>query len=124
MRRRRPWAVAAAVVLVLAATFGLAEGTGVTKLTATVVRLLTPQGTLVVEMTDPGVKVTIEGDGGLVITGAGPHEVRLKPGIYKLLADRNGQPVPSLVWPSRRMNCPVETRWSKNWAIARLDVKM
>jgi hypothetical protein len=62
-RRWRRWAVASAVLLVLAATFALAEGTGATKITATVIRLLTPVGTLVVEMTDPEVKVTIDGDG-------------------------------------------------------------
>jgi Protein kinase domain len=93
VRRWRTWSVAAAVLLGLAATLGIAEGTGATKIAATVVQLLTPEGTLVVEMTDPGVKVTIEGDGGLVITGAGLHEVSLKPGSYKLQADKNGQPV-------------------------------
>jgi hypothetical protein len=90
----RRWAFAAAVVLVLAATFGLAEGTGATKFTATVIRLLTPEGTLVVEMTDPEVKVTIDGDGGLVIAGVGQHVVHLKLGSHTLQADKDGKPVP------------------------------
>ena len=94
LARKRRWALAAAAVLVLAATLGLAEGTGATKFTATVIRLLTPEGTLVVEMTDPEVKVTIDGDGGLVITGVGQHEVRLKLGSHTLQADKDGKPVP------------------------------
>ena len=93
-RRWRAWAVAAAMLLGIAATFSVAEGTGVTKITATVVRLLTPDGTLVVETTDPEVNVTIEGDGGLVIEGGGLREVRLKPGNYRLLAAKDGKPVP------------------------------
>jgi len=91
--RWKRWAVAAAVLLALAITFGLAEATGVTQVAATVVRLLTPEGTLVVETNDPGVKVTIEGDGGLVITGAGLEEIRLRPGSYKVRADKAGKPV-------------------------------
>ena len=72
----------------------LTEATGVTNLRATVIRIFTPDGTLVVEVDDPGVKVTIEGDGGLVITGAGLEEVRLRPGSYKVQADKDGKPVP------------------------------
>ncbi|HEY7422645.1 MAG TPA: hypothetical protein VH682_00160, partial [Gemmataceae bacterium] len=33
-------------------------------------------------------------DGGLVITGAGLEEIRLRPGAYKVSADRDGKPVP------------------------------
>ena len=92
-RRLRTWAVAAAVLLAVLATFAIAEGTGVTQVAATVIRLMTPDGTLVVETDDPAVKVTIEGDGGLVIKGAGLEEIRLRPGSYRVQADRNGQPV-------------------------------
>ena len=77
----------------LAIGVGLSEATGVTHLTATVVRILTPNGTLVVEANDPAVKVSIEGDGGLVITGAGPQEVRLRPGSYQVRATKDGKPV-------------------------------
>ncbi len=92
-RTRRPWAVAACGLIVALAGFGLTEATGVTNLRATVIRIFTPEGTLVVETDDPGVKVTIEGDGGLVITGAGPQEVRLKAGSYRLQAAKDGQSV-------------------------------
>src|SRR5207302_8916255 len=80
-----------AVVLLLCAVagLGLTEAAGVTNLRATVIRIFTPDGTLVVETDDPGVKVTIEGDGGLVITGAGPQEVRLKAGSYRVLAAKD-----------------------------------
>ena len=86
--------MAAAVLLLCAAGgLGLTEAADVTNLRATVIRIFTPDGTLVVEVDDPGVKVTIEGDGGIVITGAGPQEVRLKPGSYKVRATKDGQPV-------------------------------
>src|SRR5262249_52876599 len=69
------------------------EATGVTKIRATVGRIFTPEGTLVVETDDPAVKVVIEGDGDLVITGAGPREVRLKAGSYRVRATKDGKPV-------------------------------
>jgi serine/threonine protein kinase len=92
----RRWAivVAAAVVLLL---FGisLTEATGLTKVAATVIRILTPEGTLVIEASDPDVKVTIQGDGGLAITTAGGQQVRLPAGrSYKLRAAKDGQLVP------------------------------
>jgi hypothetical protein len=71
----------------------LTEATDVTHLRASVIRIFTPDGTLVVETDDPAVKVTVEGDGDLVISGAGPQEVRLKAGSYKLRATKDGKPV-------------------------------
>jgi WD40 repeat protein len=91
--RRRRWRLAAAGLLLLFGGLGLAEATGTTRVVATAVRVFTPDGTLVVETDDPGVKVTIEGDGDLVITGAGPHEVRLRPGQYRWQATKDGRPV-------------------------------
>ncbi len=93
-RGKRRWALAAVGVLLLLGGLSFTEATGVTKIRATVIRIFTGDGTLIVEVNDPGVKVTIEGDGGLVITGAGPHEVRLRPGSYKLQAAKDGKPVP------------------------------
>jgi WD40 repeat protein len=101
--RRRRWLVAAVLLLVLLGGFSLTEASGVTQVVATVVRILTPDGILVVESEDPAVKVTIEGDGGLVITGAGPQEVRLRPGSYRLLASKDGKVVQTeLVTITRR----------------------
>jgi hypothetical protein len=92
--RGRRWAAAAAVLGAVLAALGTTEATGVTKIRGTIVRILTPDGTLVVETDDPEVKVTVEGDGGLVVTGAGLQEIRLKPGSYHVLADRDGKRVP------------------------------
>lgn len=90
---RRRWAVAAALVLALVSGLSVTEATGVTNLRATVIRIVTPGGVLVVETDDPDVKITIEGDGGLVITGAGPQEVRVRPGSYQVHAVKDGQVV-------------------------------
>lgn len=93
-RGRRRWMAVAAGLLAIFIGFGLSEASGVTHLAQIAVRILTPDGTLVVETNDPAVVVTIESDGGLVITGAGPQEVRLRPGSYRLSAARDGLPVP------------------------------
>jgi serine/threonine protein kinase len=93
VRGHRRWAVAAVVLALLFGGLSLTEATGVTNLHGTVIRVLTGEGTLVVAVNDPAVKVSIEGDGGLVITGAGPHEVRLRPGSYRLQAAKDGKPV-------------------------------
>jgi WD40 repeat protein len=84
-------AAATLLVLLLGGSLGLTEATGVTRVASTILRVFTPDGTLVVEVDDPQVKVTIEGDGGLLITGAGPQEVRLRPGTYRWTATREGR---------------------------------
>ena len=89
----RHWTATAAGFVCVLAGLGLSEATGVTRLAATVIRILTPDGTLVIEANDPGLKVSIEGDGGLVITGAGAQEVRLRPGSYQVRATKDGKPV-------------------------------
>jgi len=91
--RRNRWAVTAAVLVAVLAVLGAAEATGVTNVRATAIRLFTPDGTLVVETDDPAVKVTVEGDGDLVITGTGAQEVRLRAGSYKVQAVKDGKPV-------------------------------
>jgi eukaryotic-like serine/threonine-protein kinase len=93
-RKRAPrrWLWAAAAVVVLCAGLGMSEATGVTDVHSTVIRLLSPEGTLVVEVDDPGVSVTVDG-GDVVITGAGAKEIRLKPGQYKVEASKDGKDV-------------------------------
>jgi WD40 repeat protein len=88
-RRWRRAAVAAALLLV--GGLALAEASGATHLAATLVRIWSPDGVLVVQVDDPAVKVTIEREGEVVITGAGPQEVRLRPGQYRWAAARNGK---------------------------------
>jgi hypothetical protein len=91
---KRRLVIAAAAVLCFVAGLSVTEATEVTNLRATMIRIFTPDGTLVVETDDPGVRVTIEGDGGLVITGAGFEEIRLRPGSYRVLADKDGKRIP------------------------------
>jgi mono/diheme cytochrome c family protein len=85
--------VTAGKVLLVLGGLGLTEAAGVTSLAATVIRASTPDGTRVVEVDDPQINVTIEGDGGVVITGAGPKEIRLKHGNYRVLADKDGKAI-------------------------------
>jgi Leucine-rich repeat (LRR) protein len=87
--RSRRWA-AAAVVLALLGALGFTEATGVTDVRGAVIRLFSPQGTLVVEVDDPEVSVKIDGS-ELVITGAGAKEIRLKPGRYTVEASKDGK---------------------------------
>jgi serine/threonine protein kinase len=91
----RKWLLAAAAAAVLflpLVGLGLSEATGITNLRGTVIRLFSAEGTLVVEVDDPGVSVTIDG-GEVVITGAGAKEIRLKPGQYKVQASKDGKVV-------------------------------
>jgi cytochrome c-type biogenesis protein CcmH/NrfG len=88
--RMRPWLAAAAALVLCVAGLGVSDATGVTQLMPTVIRLVTGEGTLVVQVDDPTVKVAINGD-ELTITGAGIHEVRLKPGSHRVDTQRDGK---------------------------------
>ena len=89
---RRRWSIAAAAVLLLCAGLSLAETTGVTNVAATVIRIVRGDGTLVVEVDDPNIQVLVDGE-ELVITGAGPKELRLRPGQHELQTVKDGKPV-------------------------------
>ena len=56
----------------------------------TVIRLFSPEGTLVVEIDDPGVSVKIDGS-DVSITGAGAGQIRLKPGRYTVKGVKDGK---------------------------------
>jgi hypothetical protein len=88
-RRTFRWAIAAAVLLAVVG-FGFAEATDVTNFSGTIIRMFSPEGTLVVEVDDPDINVKIDGS-ELVITGAGAKEIRLKPGNYTLEASKDGK---------------------------------
>jgi formylglycine-generating enzyme required for sulfatase activity len=90
-RRARLWA-AAALALAGLAGLGFAEASGVTDLHDTVIRLFFPKGTLVVEVDDPGVRVSVDGE-DLVISGAGVQEIRLKSGQHTIRAVKDGKVV-------------------------------
>jgi WD40 repeat protein len=89
--RFRVRVLAAVAVLLAAAGLTLTESTGLTHLGATLIRVFTPDGVLSIAVDDPDVKVSIEGDEGIVITGLGPREVWLRPGSYRVSATRDGQ---------------------------------
>jgi serine/threonine protein kinase len=92
---RSPWGRLKTVALILVLLFtvvSLTEATGVTKFTATVIRIVTGEGTLLIEVDDPSVKVSIDGE-QISITGAGVEELKLRPGRYKFSASRDGQPI-------------------------------
>jgi hypothetical protein len=77
-------------LVLLCAGLGLGEAAGVTDMRGTVIRLLALQGTLVVEVDDPGVSVAVDG-ADVVITGTGAKEIRVKPGQYKVEASKDGK---------------------------------
>jgi WD40 repeat protein len=76
-RRRWAWAAAAALVL------------GLGLLAATVFRIRTAEGTLAIEVNDPNVHVTVDGN-EVAISGAGVAEVRLRVGEHKVQAKKAG----------------------------------
>jgi WD40 repeat protein/serine/threonine protein kinase len=90
--RRRRWLLAAVVLLSLAVGLGVTEGTGITQLVPTVVRVVRGDGTLVIEVDDPQVKVTVDGD-DVSIAGPGIHEVRVGPGQHRVHATVDGKSV-------------------------------
>jgi hypothetical protein len=92
-RFRARWAAVAAVFLLMAVGgVGFTEATGVSDFRGAVIRLFSPEGTLVVEVDDPEVSVKIDGS-DLVITGAGAKEILLKPGNYTVQGSKDGKVV-------------------------------
>ena len=89
---RRAVLTAATVLVGLCISVAITEATGITNLAATVIRIATGEGTLVIEVDDPTVQVSLDGE-ELSITGAGIRELKLRPGQYQLRAIKGGQPV-------------------------------
>jgi hypothetical protein len=121
----RRWRWAAAALVLLCAGLALGEAAGVTDVRGTVVRLFSPDGTLVLEVDDPDVSVAVDGT-DVVITGAGAKEIRLKPGQYRVEASRDGKVVSrELVTVSRdgrrvvrvsKESAPLSEAWEKSVA--------
>jgi uncharacterized protein (TIGR03067 family) len=94
--RYRRWVVAAVILLLIAGGLTLTDAAGVTNVSeflGTVLRIRTPSGTLVVEVDDPQVEVTVDGE-EVSIHGAGLQEIRVKPGEHRIRARKDGKPVP------------------------------
>jgi hypothetical protein len=88
----RRLAAAAIALLVAMAVLGTTEVTGVTKLTGSVIRIVTGEGTLVIEVDDPTVQIALDGE-VLTIKGGGVEQVRLRPGQYQFTATKDGRPL-------------------------------
>ena len=82
----------AIVAMLLFAGLGLTEANGVTDFRGTVIRLLSSDGTLAIEIDDPDISLQID-ESDIVIRGAGAKEIRLKPGQYKVRASKDGKVV-------------------------------
>jgi serine/threonine protein kinase/WD40 repeat protein len=94
-RARRRFVPIAAVLLFIGAAFGASEAAGLTQVSefvATILRIKTPEGTLVVKCNDPAVKVQIDGK-DVVIAGSGLQEIRLRSGTHKVDVTKDGRPV-------------------------------
>jgi hypothetical protein len=89
-RRRRRWLMAVAVLLALLAGLALSEATGVTKFRGMVTGPIALEGTLVIEVDDPDVSVSLKGE-GVVVTAVGLREFHLKPGQYEMKATKKGK---------------------------------
>jgi hypothetical protein len=90
---KRLWLALA--LLFCVSIFGVTEAAGVTNVSewlGIILKLKTPDGTLVVDIEDPNVKVSVDGD-EVVITGVGKHEIRLKPGKHQWTTKRGGKEV-------------------------------
>ena len=93
--RRHRLALAAAVILLAVAGLGVTEAAGltqVTELVATILRIKTSDGTLVIKVDDPDVKVQIDGD-TVVIGAGGSQEVRLRAGSHRVQTIKEGKAV-------------------------------
>ena len=84
---RPKWYVGAILLGLALGSLGLSEATGVTHLAGTIIRIATGEGTLVIEVDDPSVEVSLDGE-ELSITGAGIQELKLRPGQYQFQATR------------------------------------
>ena len=94
-RRLRALPMAAALLLVAITGISVTDAAGLTQVSdfvATILRIKTADGALIVKVEDPAVKVQVDGD-EIIIGGTGQQEVRLRPGRHRVQATRDGQPV-------------------------------
>jgi hypothetical protein len=96
-RQRTLKSLLLAILLIGGVGLGITEAAGVTgvgEFLGIVLRLKTPEGTLVIEIEDPDVEVSVDGS-EVVLSGITKKELRLKPGKYQYHATRNGEPAES-----------------------------
>ena len=90
--RQHRWLVPLLLVIGLIGIVGMTEATGLTKFSGSVIRLVTGEGTLVIEVDDPTIEISLDGE-ELSITGEGLKELKLRPGQYKFQATKDGKPI-------------------------------
>lgn len=89
----RAWVVAAALLALAITGLGATAQSEVAVMAdfvATVLRLKTPDGTLVIQVDDPDVKVRIDGE-DVILTGVGPRELRLSVGAHRVEMAKGGK---------------------------------
>jgi serine/threonine protein kinase/WD40 repeat protein len=94
-RVRRPLALAAAVSLLAVLGLSATEAAGLTNVSdfvVTVYRIVTAEGTLIVQVNDSTAKVQIDRD-LVIIGGAGDQEIRLRAGSHRVQTIKDGKPV-------------------------------
>lgn len=81
--RTRRWLPAVVAASLVVGGLIITEATGFTDFALTIIRIAQGDGTLVIEIDDPGITVKVDGE-AVIITGAGPSEVRVTPGKHKV----------------------------------------
>jgi WD40 repeat protein len=85
--------IAAAILFIgLIFTFAVTEATGITRIVATLIRVETPNGTIVIDVADPNIDVALDGE-TVNISGPGIHSLRVKPGTHRVWAAQYGRPL-------------------------------
>jgi WD40 repeat protein len=90
-QRTKSWLAVLAASVLLALFLSVSEATGVTTLVPTIIRIVTGEGSLVIEVDDPSVSVSLDGE-DITISGAGIHDLKLRPGTHRFVATKDGQP--------------------------------
>ena len=104
---RRRWALAAALLVIGFSCLGLAEATGVTQITAAILRLAIGEGTLAVEVDDPALRVRIDGQ-EVSLGRTGIHEFRTRAGQHRVDVIKDGATIHhELVHITRGLRTPV-----------------
>ncbi len=83
------------IALLALGLLGVSEATGVTRFASTIIRVVSGDGTLIIETDDPSIEVTVDGQGSrqeVRVTGMGVN-LTLKPGQYQVTASKDGKPV-------------------------------
>lgn len=87
--RNRGALIGVACTALFALMLGLTDAAGITDIKGSVIRLMTPSGTLVIEVDDPAIGFAIDGD-AVVITGAGAKEIRVNAGPHQIRTVKDG----------------------------------